>query len=259
MATYTNSTRSTSIVTSTGGVAWVDGDSVYLNQGYDDYSGGMSMPSIDLTLLHLTDGFKGNFTSALNLEATTLKIESASTILAFTSTAPGVFDEVWVRPTNAACQISWVSCTVTLAYQYSGTQLYYDSATLTTYQQHGGQQTLDEGGTAVTTGNQYGGITYLNRDIGTLNCYGGKTIVNSTSCSPTTVNVRGGEFIIDGLSGNIGTLNADSGIVDFSKLAVSITVSTRAFGPGVKYVPPRAGITVTFTTNNDYAGGPRYS
>ena len=50
-----------------------------------------------------------------------------------------------------------------------------------------------------------------------------------------------------------------AGIVDFSKLAVSITVSTRAFGPGVKYVPPRAGITVTFTTNNDYAGGPRYS
>jgi hypothetical protein len=259
MATYTNTVRHANIVTSTGGTPWADGDTVILNQGFDEYTAGLSMPSIDLALLHITGGFRGDITTALNLEAALIKIEGGNQIIRLTSTAPGAFDEMWINTASGAT-VECVSCTVTLLRQNNSVFLAADSCTVTTFYQTGGQARYDEGGTAITTGNGHGGTTYLNRDIGTLNSYQGhRTIVNSSTCTPTTINLNGGEFVVEGLCGDIGTINGNSGVLDFSRLANSITVSTRAFGPGLLYKPPRAGVTVTFTATNDVAGGPRYS
>lgn len=259
MATYTNTARHANIVTSTGGTPWADGDTVFLNQGYDEYTLGVAMPTIDLALLHITSGFKGDIPTALNIEATLIKIEGGGKIIRLTSTAPGAFDEMWIN-TASGVTVECVSCTITVLRQNNSVFLAADSCTVTTFHQTGGQSRYDEGGSAVTTGNGWGGITWLNRDIGTLNSYvGHATIVNSTTCSPTTINLNGGTFEVDGLCGNIGTINGNSGVLDFSKLAVDITVSVRAFGPGLVYKPPRAGVVVTFTTNNDFGGGPRYA
>lgn len=113
--------------------------------------------------------------------------------------------------------------------------------------------------TALTAGGNADGdaSVILNRDVGTVNVEGRAIVsINSTTVSPTTINMRGGTLVL-GLSGDIGTIQGDSGVIDQRALTSAITISTSALGPGVTVLRSGRTVVPTITTNNDYAGGPR--
>lgn len=259
MATYTNTVRDPSLATSIAGTM-ADGDTVLLTQGYDQYTAGLSNPTIDLAKFHATPGFMGDIaSSALDLETTLGILEWSGQVIRITSTG-GTFtwDELQVNPARGG-QVEASSITITLLYQNAGTFLAADSATVTTLTQMGGQSEYDKGGTAITTATVQGGSMKLKRDIGTLNLQGtGVCEVDSSTCSPTTINMQGGTFRVNGLCGNIGTLTGTSGVVDLSMLANDITISTRSLGPGVWIKMPLGGAVVTVTTTSNIGSGPRF-
>lgn len=259
MATLTNTIRDPNLDTSLG-ASMVDGDTVLLTQGFDQYTGGLSHGTVDLAKFHATAGFAGDIaSSALDCQTTLGILEWSGRVIRITSTGETLtWDELQINPARGG-QVEASSMTITLLYQSAGTFLAADSATVTTAVQMGGQSEYDKGGTAITTATVEGGTMKLNRDVGTLNLRGtGTCEVNSSTCSPTTINMQGGTFRVNGLCGNITTLTGTSGIVDLSMLANDITISTRSLGPGVTILLPRGGAAVTVTTTSNVGSGPRF-
>lgn len=113
-------------------------------------------------------------------------------------------------------------------------------------------------GTLTAGGNEAGdAAVILNRDVGTLNVEGRAVVsINSTTVSPTTVNLRGGMLVL-GLCGDITTLQGDSGVIDQRGLTSAITIATSALGPGVTILRSGRTVVPAVTTNNDYGGWPR--
>lgn len=259
MSTFTNTVRSTNFQTSIGGTP-SSTDTVRLIEGKDQYTGGLSLPTVDLTLLHATPGFGGDIaTTALDIQAAKIILEWSGQVILLTSNAgAGTIDELQVSPTQGG-QVSVSSATVTLFIGNAGTALFADSATVTTAEITGGSHYFDKGGTAITTLTTNGGDTYLNRDVATANVNAGRVHVDDSSCSPGTVNLNGSGVVKIMRGGTITTLNGKGGTLDLSELAQDLTITTGNVGPGLTIIRPRSGATLTFGTQNNTGSGPRYA
>jgi len=265
MATFTNTVRDHNLITSIAGGSIADGDTVRLTQGKDAYTAGLSNPTIDLLLFHATPGFMGDIAdSALDFECNRtatgkMILEWSGQVIRITSNAgSGTINELQVNPAQNG-QVSATACLITTAIVSAGTLLCSDSAAVTTLSQTGGVTFLDKGGTAATTVTLNGGSCNLNRDVTTANVYAGQLLIDSTTCTPTTVNLGGSGVVKIKQGGNITTLNAQSGTLDLSELAQDITIATGNVGPGLTIIRPRSGAAYTITTQNNTGSGPRFA
>lgn len=262
MATYTNTVRDPSLTVSLAGTP-VSGDTVYLTDGKDSYTGGLNLTGVDLFLLHATPGFGGDIAGTyLQLQANRtatgkIKLEWSGRTFNLNMDA-GVVNQLEINPA-ANGTVNLANGNATLCIQNAGTSLWADSAYPTTHRQTGGQSFFDRGGTASTTVYVDGGVSFMNRDFGTANVNAGMLLVNDTTCTPTTVNVSGTGTFKAIKCGTITNLNANSGVVDFSELAQNITVSNRALGPNCTLKMPRSGATITWSSIADVGPGPKYA
>jgi hypothetical protein len=256
MATYTNSVISATLTTALGGTPGV-GDTANLTQGSIIYQAGIVLTGT-LTAILGTSGFSGGFDpNPLEADVTTLNMQWSG--------------NVWRHKGNITTAIldaaagglfAPVSGTTTNFYGKSGTAYFVDSAVVTNAWVAAPvgssvQATFTTCGTAITAmtvGNN--ASVLLQRDITTLNQDGGETTIDSTTVTPTTINMRGGTLRPKTM-GTCTTLTATGGIIDFRQLTADVTFTTANLYPGVTIYMPRPGLTVTFTTRNDFGGGPR--
>lgn len=256
MATFRNTTRSNTLTTSIGGTP-VSGDTVLLVEGKDEYNAGVAHPTVDLAKFHVTKGCAADFLAALDIQAALMILEGKGRIMRLQSNAgAGTFDELRLNAPNLTLDLA--SSITTLLLVTAGSLLAADSATITTLRQYGGQAYLDQGGAAASEISIDGGVLTLNRDVATLNANDGTVIINSTTCSPATVNLRGATLVLK-TSGTITTLNAFSGTIDASELADDLTITTANLHPGVTIIKPKSGASLNYGTRNNIGNGPSES
>jgi len=259
MATLTGGNASGSLIADTGTPS--AGDIIIVREGAANYTSGLDFSAVELASFKVLSSYTGTIGS----NGTALQLD-----LANSAQSPGLFEY------NSAGNAAYVAPTSEIQtariYNTGPTGLFFTDGTVTSLEVAGGRVSANDqtdviaavmtagqlflsthSSQAVDTLTVYGGNCTCERDIGTATVHGALT-VNDSSVTPTTVNVGpGGTF--RHIGGNIGTLTAEPGsTVDFSGLSDDITITTANRYPGVNYIPPPQGITVTVSTPNEFLG-----
>lgn len=270
MATQTVTNTGTTLSSALSGLG--AGDAVYIDQYSTPYTDG-NISTVALISVTLTPGFSGQFAAALG---TPLKIDlssgspkrlanysNAARVEVLSTSSAGVIDEVIHNPAGGGfMQVN--TCKTTKVYVLNGSLDIGSEVDLTgaVAEVSGGAMRalkISGGGTALPTLTVGGnGIAELMRDVTTLNVEGGGTAkLSDSTCSPTTINMRGGTLQVNQCSA-IGTLQGASGVIDLRNNKTPFTVTTRALGPGVTILRSPSTIDPTYTsTSGDYGGGPQ--
>lgn len=268
MANRTIANKNTTLSSALAGLS--AGDDAYINLYSTEFING-DISGTALKSVTLTAGFSGKF-----VPGTPLKIDlssgspkrlanysnAANVDVASTSSA-GVIDEIIHNPAGGG-PMRVNTCVTTKVYVLNGSLELAAEVDLSAalVEVTGGSMralTISGGGTALATLTVGGtGIAEMLRDVTTVNVEGGGTAkLSDASCSPTTVNMRGGTLQVNECSG-IGTLQGGSGVIDLRNNKTPFTVTTRALGPGVTILRSPSTIDPTYTsTSGDYGGGPQ--
>lgn len=256
MASYTNSVINATLTTALGGTPGV-GDTVKLTQGSIIYQAGIVLTGT-LTAILGTSGWGGGFDpNPLEADVTTLTMQWSGGVWRHKGTiGTAILDAA------AGGLFAPVTGTTTNFHGKSGTAFFVDSAVVTNAWVAAPvgssvQATFSTCGTAITAltvGNN--ATVLLQRNVTTLNHDGGDTTIDSTTTTPTTINMRNGTLRPKTM-GTCTTLNGTGGIIDFRQLTADVTFTTANLYAGLTIYMPRPGVTVTFTTRNDFGGGPR--
>jgi len=255
MATYTNTVTSATLTTAVGGTPGA-GDTMKLVQDSINYQAGITLTGT-LTAIIGTSGFSGGFDpNPLAADVTTLTMQWSGPVWRHSGAiGTAILDAAF------GGQFAPVSGTTTNLYAKSGTAYYVDSAVLTNGWiaapvGRSVQATFKPCGTAITAltvGNN--ATVQLERDVTTLNVDGGEATIDSTTTTPTTVNLRSGT-LRPKACGTTTTLNGLGGILDLRQLKNDIAFTNSNLYPGLTIYMPPAGITVDFGSRTDFGGGP---
>lgn len=256
MSTYTNTTTSTDLTEAVGGVAPGAGDTLKLVKDSVNYQAGITLTGT-LAAIIATSGFSGAFDpNPLVAAVTTLTMQWSGPVWRHSGNiGTAILDAAY------GGMFAPVSGTTSNYYGKSGTGYFVDSAIVTNGWVaapvgRSTQATFKPCSTAITALNVGNNATVqLERDVGTLNIDGGDTTIDSTTCTPTTVNLRNG-VLRPKTMGTGGTLNGLNGILDLRQLKNDIAFGTSNIYPGLTIYMPPAGITVDFGTRTDFGGGP---
>ena len=95
----------------------------------------------------------------------------------------------------------------------------------------------------------------LKRDVTTLAVYGQSVCtINSRTCSPTTINMRGGRVKIKEC-GAVTTINGYAGTLDLTELKEPLSITTLNSYPGLTILVSASSLAWTPGTTNTFAGG----
>lgn len=265
MATKYASVSDPSLATALGG-APSSGDTVYVNKWATDFNAA-DLSAADLLLFVITAGFSGSFQAAnsgqlklvVNQTNTGVFINQSNSprIDLVSTSSTGVIYEIRNQPAfGGVLTLSTLKCTNFYQTDRGSVRIANDVDLTNAYIDGGRVEFADGASFTTTLITACSGAVTLNRDVTTLNIEGSAEVtINSTNCSPTTVNMRGGTLVV-GECGGVGTLAGYSGVADFSRASRPVTIAARACGPGVLIRLPKSGL-ITFTSiSGDVGGGP---
>ncbi len=263
------------LITALGGTV-ADTDSVYIDKYAIDFNPA-DLSAYDLTRLELGSGYSGRMTSAgqalkcvVNQAGAGLLINrSNSPQLEITSSSAAGVIATFVNAPSFNGTVKLDTCKPTVIYQpMPSTQTLGASCDLS---HASGLVVITKGrcvlektlsaatykATEVTVGGD--AVIDCGRDVGIVNCEGGGTFrCTSDHCSPTTVNMRGGVFVMGPCSG-ITTLQGNCGVVDQTGVCAPVTIGTMNLAPTVTILRSSRTVAPTVTTDNSPAGGPKIS
>lgn len=265
MATKYASLADPNLATAMGG-APASGDTVYVNKWATDYNAA-DLSAADLTLFVITAGFSGSFQAANSGQLKLVVNQTGAGVFINQSSSPridlvstsstGVIDEIRNQPAiGGVLTISTLKCTDFFQVDRGSVRIASDVDLTNAYIDGGRVEFADGASFTTTLIVACSGDVVLNRDATTVNIEGTATVtINSTNCTPTTINMRGGTLVV-AECGGIGTIAGFSGLVDFSRCTRPTTVTARACGPGVTFRLPKSGLVTFSGTSGDTGGGP---
>lgn len=243
----------------------VANDVVYILEGNQTISAGLSALDVDLNAVYIGPNFIGSL-GAPGSSATIgcsgvsnaeFKIESAGAYIYLAAGTAGID----VLKVVTAANVWLTGGTTARADLYLGTVDIAAAAVVTTLNASGATvQALD--GTAFTTVNNAGGSVVDYRGAGTVNVGGfGRYTAAVSDAAYTTVNISGapgqnGCAFYHKATGTLGTLNLYAGTYDLTGAARNPTITTaNIYGTGstTRYVYRSGLIQVTPGTENDYS------
>jgi len=237
MATVTDTVLSPNLTTALGGAVPGAGDTAIIQQSYASwqYTAGCNLGANSIALLDIKPSFAGSIqVENLIVLATTGTVRNkfAGTLIRMASTAAASVIQTLIHAPTAGGTTLYQTMTVTTGYFQSGAAIFASDTTVTTGNCTGGVTELREGGGATTTLNvRDSAEVKLDRDVTTLNVYGGRVTINSTTCSPGTTNVQGGSITYLAVGSTGGTLNGSAGVCDFTQCG-DVTFSGGTLLPG---------------------------
>lgn len=238
------------------------GDIVILRDGSGVYDSGLDISTNEIDSLVFAQDFVGTVGAAgssllVDLSATThtglLEYRSRGAFAYIAATTEIQTARIYQTGTLG---VFFTAGTVSSLEVLSGSVEFNSSTDVPSLSVAGGfVKARDHATQAIDTLDIYGGRCQCERNIGTANVYGGELNVIDASVTATTVNVgTGGVFRHVG--GDIGTLVAKPGAtIDLSGVTEDITITNATRWPGVTYMPPPQGITVTVSTPTEILGG----
>lgn len=241
-------------------------DTVFINKYATDFTNG-DISSADLTALTLTAGFAGTFKAEAGGQLKLVVNQSSTGVLTNQSSSPridlvstsstGVIYEIRNQPAvGGLLTLATLKCTNFYQVDRGNVRIGADVDMTNAYIDGGRVEFVESNSFTTTTITADSGSVVLNRDVGTLNVEGDVEVtINSSYCTPTTINMRGGILIV-AECGTIAALNGFSGLVDFTRVTVPTTVTARACGPGVTIRLPKSGLVTFSGTSGDFGGGP---
>lgn len=255
MANVFNTVDSTELQTALGGVP-AAGSDVYISRYASQFASLMDLSANDLLSFRITAGFTGLFTTEAVLTVNNggsgkiINEGGSKAVRIKAASGAGVLYYIENNPLSGGAMYVGQG-TITTAINKSGLLDFSDQSIITNAYSTGGTMNLPYCSTALTGLYIRGGSVLLGRDVGTLSIYAGVCTINDTRVSPTTVNVEPGGTLRLKACGNIGTLNASGGTIDFTELTEPITISTTNIEPGVTFIKNiSTDSLVTFTTVN---------
>lgn len=265
MATRVDDVDSTNLLAALGGTVNAN-DTVRVRKYAKAYVSGVL--ASDLAAFYLEKGFRGSF-SAQDSGGLTLVVNqtntgvfhdrsNASYVDLASSSGAGVINEIRYLAENSHPLVLGAMDCATLRVNKPGLVRAAAACDINAVLAADGRTVLAENGPAVvalTAGGK--ALVELNRDVTTANVEGGSTVfINSTTCTPTTINMRGGTLAL-GMCGNIATLQGDSGVIDQRGLTTEITIAATLLGPGIIILRNRSTVVPVVTdSSGDYGGGP---
>lgn len=275
MATYTNTTRvdNGSLDDALGNPSLLANDTVLIvDDTADDYTADLDLSSVALTLLVMGGAWHGDAGSdsgSVKVDAATVRVSDyRGRKIRLTGKAAATITTLHIKCQSEAQQVILTNLTATTIVIESGTVTFGTGVEATNIRVAGPMArayiTNDGSPSAATlisvTG---GGRAWIDRDVATLQVGAGSFAhARETTVTPTTVNNEGGEIVYAG--GAYGTWNNTGGVVDFSRLAASLSVGSATYN---QYAPARviaapAGLTgwrpSDANTFNDFAGSGDY-
>lgn len=255
MANVFNTVDSADLTTALGGVP-AAGSDVIINKFASQFATGMDLSANDLLSFRITRGFTGLFTTDAILQVNqagagkiineggskTVRVKAASGagVLAYIENNPAAGGEMYVG-----------QGTITTAICKGGYLEFSDLSIVTNAYITGGTMYMPYCSTALTGLYVRGGSVLLKRDVGTLTVAAGTCTIDDLRVTPTTINLEPGGTLKLKECGDIGTLNASGGTIDFTDLTRPITISTTNIEPGVRLIKNiSTDSLVTFTTTN---------
>lgn len=234
-----------------------DTDTVFFLEGQSAVVSGLDQTGIDLTAIYESPGFAGRVGS----DGESLKLELNQGIGTFDKGGNGTW---YIAPTTTgggagtvkvanlrSGASTWTAGTVDAVNVYGGIHRFTGGCDLNTNAViiKGGEVTIDFKASDAPNVTVHSGIARIYRTQGTLTIKGGRAIlmVMDHATGATTATVEG-DGILDIRAGHITTLNANSGLVDFSKMVKNITLTNSTYN-GARAIARNGanGLVVTYT------------
>lgn len=238
------------------------GDIAVVRQGSARYDNGLDLSGVELDSFIVGSSFDGTIGGPGS--SVLLDLDGATYTGLFEYSSRGSF--AYVAPTAAIATariyqtgsvgVFFTAGEVTVLEVQSGLVEFNSSCDVPTLSVAGGfVKARTHASQAVDTVTVLGGTFQTERNIGTATVYGGALSIIEPGVTATSVTVGpGSTFRHSG--GNVTTLIAQTGaVIDFSGLTEDITITNATRWPGVTYIAPPQGITVTVTNTTEVLGG----
>lgn len=278
MAIFRSTADSANLLTHLGTTlgAIANGDEIQVESFAQDFTGGCDLSTKDLVRFRIGSGSSSRFLASLGSELVLVcnrtstgvfvNETSADQIEVRSSSASGVIHFIENKPQNNANIMRLGACDCQLLTNLRGTVLANSDSDINGIQVLGGTVLSRAGAAVVVDANVDGGTFQIERDATTVTVSGaGVLIPNSTTFTPTTINLRGGGIIRVKETGNWGALNAYSGVIDLtgckslgSASGALFSVTSGVIFPGVtiRLRSGQTGIDISGVTSR--GGGPKY-
>ncbi|MEM9165750.1 MAG: hypothetical protein AAGB48_01865 [Planctomycetota bacterium] len=259
MATLYAGGVNSSFSTDVGSVS--DGDEILLTRGSVSYTTDLDQSSSELEQLWVGNGFDGTIGAPgsslqVNLDGSTYTGD-------FVYSSPGNFAYIAAASEIQRAQVLrtgssgvyFTDGTVTLLEVASGAVSVNDQTDVPTLRMGGGSVTVGtHASQALDTVTLNGGSLVTERSVGTVTISKGATLMQETrTATATSLTVEG---VLRWKGGTITTLEARSGsVVDFSGLQSDLTITNSTVWSGVQFIPPPAGVTITYTNSTTLVNG----
>ena len=256
MATKLNTVAGANFTTAIGG-APSSGDSIYLKEGSDTYTSGISLPAVDALLLALMPEWYGNLgdaTSYLDIEinrtATGKLVAAWSGQFAHVRGGTGgVISTVEMKPTRGGTLVL-AGADIANIIQTSGVLLLKETADAESLRVRGGKAVLEysaETGTLAEVAT--GGLIEIHRVMATVRALGGGRVIFGRDDKPpsTALEVLGQDAYVKYLGGTIPLLTGRAGTLDLRSATQPITITNAELHEGFKILFPLGNATVTWT------------
>lgn len=262
MATYYNDVNSVDILVALGATP-ADGDTVSFSRDSVRYTNSLSgMAAIDLLAVKFGAGYTGDIDSAplkfvcdrtstglvtINWGGRRLKLGSSS------NTA--IIYQAIVDPV-AGGTVEWTDCRLKNLIGAAGATNVWDSVDLDNCRLAGGSMYIAQSNANPTVDllTVSGGVCETLRDFTNGTVSGGELRMSHKDVTPSgTLTVSGGTVRFGTEAGpmglTLGTLNATSGVLDFSRLARPLTIGASSLGGAVRVILPSDPSLITWTSN----------
>lgn len=266
MPTKRNTIAGTNFTTALGG-APSSGDSVYIKEGNDTYTAGLSLPAIDLALLALMPGWGGDLGSdSTYLDISVSNGADARLILAWSGRfahirggTAAAFDTVEMRPTRNGRAVLR-DADVPNIIQSSGVLELKDTLDAENVRVAGGKCVLEYSSETSTLAEaSASGLIEIHRVAATVRAQGGGRVIFGRDDKPpsSALEVLGGGYI-KYLGGTIPSLVLKpGGVLDLRELTEPMTITAAELHEGGRILFPIGSAALTWTAATVYGRDPR--
>lgn len=219
-------------------------DTLYMTEGSDAITAGLTQTAVDLAKLLITNGFSGRIGGAGS--SLIVAVDNTNTGLVEYGAGGGYMyltagtNNLYQVRVNGAGLLYLTGGTVENLLEISSGGLNVNDSTALngiTYRQFGGESVIDyKGSDTPTTVDVRGGTLVLRRPVTTLNIYEGGSVViqcEKAATAATTINMQGGK--LDHRCGTITNFNALSGYFTFENAIRDITLTTVSVSVAAKW------------------------
>jgi len=243
------------------------GDSVYLKEGNDTYTAGLSLPAVDLVLLALMPGWGGDMgNDSTYLDISVSNGADARLILAWAGRFAHIrggtvaaFDTVEMRPTRGG-RVVLRDAAVPNLIQSSGVLELKDTLDAENVRVGGGKCTLEYSSAAGTLAEASGsGLIEVHRVMATVRAQGGGRVIFGRDDKPpsSALEVLGGGYV-KYLGGTVPSLVLKpGGVLDLREATQPITITAAELHEGGKILFPIGSAALTWTAATVYGRDPR--